>query len=97
MNGTIKTIVIAVLLVVGVVYLFLQNWRTTLIPALTIPVSLIGTFAFVKLFGFGPFAGVVTLSLATIGFYGKLLAEDIEDIDFAPAEAVRATGAAGTA
>src|SRR5207245_8596176 len=32
---------------------------------------------FVKLFGFGPFAGVVTLSLATIGFYGKLLAEDI--------------------
>jgi phosphonate transport system permease protein len=34
---------------------------------------------FVKLFGFGPFAGVVTLSFATIGFYGKLLAEDIED------------------
>src|SRR5271170_3017831 len=36
---------------------------------------------FVKLFGFGPFAGVVTLSFATIGFYGKLLAEDVEDID----------------
>jgi phosphonate transport system permease protein len=48
---------------------------------------------FVKLFGFGPFAGLVTLSFATIGFYGKLLAEDIEDIDPAPAEAVRATGA----
>ena len=48
---------------------------------------------FVKLFGFGPFAGVVTLSLATIGFYGKLLAEDIEDMDAAQAEAVRATGA----
>jgi len=48
---------------------------------------------FVKLFGFGPFAGVVTLSVATIGFYGKLLAEDIEDMDFAQAEAVRATGA----
>jgi len=48
---------------------------------------------FVKLFGFGPFAGFVTLSFATIGFYGKLLAEDIEDMDASQAEAVRATGA----
>jgi phosphonate transport system permease protein len=48
---------------------------------------------FVKLFGFGPFAGVVTLSFATIGFYGKLLAEDIEDMDPAQAEAVRSSGA----
>lgn len=48
---------------------------------------------FVKLFGFGPFAGFVTLSVATVGFYGKLLAEDIEDMDPAQAEAVRATGA----
>jgi phosphonate transport system permease protein len=48
---------------------------------------------FVKFFGFGPFAGVVTLAFATIGFYGKLLAEDIEDMDSAQAEAVRATGA----
>jgi phosphonate transport system permease protein len=48
---------------------------------------------FVKLFGFGPFAGFVTLAVATIGFYGKLLAEDIEDMDPAQAEAVRATGA----
>jgi phosphonate transport system permease protein len=48
---------------------------------------------FVKLFGFGPFAGFVTLSFATIGFYGKLLAEDIEDMDAGQAEAVRATGA----
>ena len=48
---------------------------------------------FVKLFGFGPFAGFVTLSIATIGFYGKLLAEDIEDMDPGQAEAVRTTGA----
>jgi phosphonate transport system permease protein len=48
---------------------------------------------FVKLFGFGPFAGFVTLAVATVGFYGKLLAEDIEDMDPAQAEAVRATGA----
>ena len=48
---------------------------------------------FVKLFGFGPFAGFVTLAVATIGCYGKLLAEDIKDMDPAQAEAVRATGA----
>lgn len=48
---------------------------------------------FVKLFGFGPFAGFLTLSFATIGFYGKLLAEDIEDMDPVQAESVRATGA----
>ena len=48
---------------------------------------------FVVLFGFGPFAGFLTLSFATIGFLAKLLAEDIEDIDPAPLEAIRATGA----
>lgn len=48
---------------------------------------------FVKLFGFGPFAGFVTLVVATAGFYAKLLAEDIEDMDPGQAEAVRATGA----
>jgi phosphonate transport system permease protein len=48
---------------------------------------------FVKFFGFGPFAGVITLIVATVGFYGKLLAEDIEDMDPVQAEAVRATGA----
>ena len=45
------------------------------------------------MFGFGPFAGFLTLSFATIGFLAKLLAEDIEDIDPAQAEAIRATGA----
>ncbi len=48
---------------------------------------------FVAIFGFGPLAGVITLSFATIGFLAKLLAEDIEDIDKGQAEAVRATGA----
>ena len=46
----------------------------------------------VKLFGFGPFAGFLTLVIATVGFYGKLLAEDIEDMDPVQAEAVKATG-----
>jgi phosphonate transport system permease protein len=48
---------------------------------------------FVAMFGFGPFAGVLTLSFATIGFLAKLLAEDIEEIDPVQLEAIRATGA----
>ena len=45
-----------------------------------------------KFFGFGPFAGFVALSIGTIGFYAKLLAEDIENINPTQAEAVKATG-----
>ena len=49
-------------------FLFLQNWRSTLIPAITIPVSLVGTFAFVKLFGF---------SINTLTLFGIVLATGI--------------------
>lgn len=55
--------------------------------------EVIVAIVFVALFGFGAFAGFLTLTFATIGFIGKLLAEDIEDIDEAQAEAIRATGA----
>lgn len=48
---------------------------------------------FVAMFGFGPFAGVVTLSFATIGFLAKLLAEDIEEINPVQLESIRSTGA----
>lgn len=48
---------------------------------------------FVAMFGFGPLAGVFTLAFATIGFMAKLLAEDIEDTQREPMEAIRATGA----
>ena len=47
---------------------------------------------FVKMFGFGPLAGMVTLVVATIGFNAKLLAEDIESASPEAIEAVRATG-----
>ena len=47
---------------------------------------------FVAMFGFGPLAGVITLAFATIGFMAKLLAEDIEDAQREPLEAIRATG-----
>lgn len=48
----VYTLVVAVVLVVLVILLFLQDWRTTVIPALTIPLALVGTFAFVKVFNF---------------------------------------------
>ncbi len=46
------TLVEAVVIVIIVIFLFLQDWRATIIPAVTIPVSLVGTFLFVKIFGF---------------------------------------------
>ncbi|MGH7708933.1 MAG: efflux RND transporter permease subunit [Vulcanimicrobiaceae bacterium] len=59
------TLFIAILLVILVIFLFLQDWRTTLIPAITIPVSLIGTFAVMKAFGF---------TINTITLFGLTLA-----------------------
>ncbi|NTV10783.1 MAG: MMPL family transporter, partial [Zoogloea sp.] len=51
-HEVVHTLGEAMLLVVAVVYLFLQNWRATLIPMVAVPVSLIGTFAGLWLFGF---------------------------------------------
>jgi HAE1 family hydrophobic/amphiphilic exporter-1 len=62
------TLLEAIALVVLVMFLFLQNWRSTLIPAITIPVSLVGTFAFVKVFGF---------SINTLTLFGIVLATGI--------------------
>jgi hydrophobic/amphiphilic exporter-1 (mainly G- bacteria), HAE1 family len=52
MSEVIKTLITAVILVVIVIFVFLQDWRTTLIPAVTVPLSLIGTFIFVRIFDF---------------------------------------------
>ncbi|MEQ8539063.1 MAG: efflux RND transporter permease subunit [Coleofasciculus sp. D1-CHI-01] len=52
LSEVVFTLLKAVGLVVLVIFVFLQDWRTTIIPAITIPVSLIGTFAFVKIFDF---------------------------------------------
>ncbi len=51
-HEVIKTLLEAFFLVALVVFLFLQDWRSTLIPIIAVPVSLIGTFAFMQLFGF---------------------------------------------
>ncbi len=51
-HEVIRTLIEAFLLVAIVVFLFLQDFRSTLIPVLAVPVSLVGTFAFMQLFGF---------------------------------------------
>ncbi|QLQ26126.1 MAG: multidrug efflux RND transporter permease subunit [Dechloromonas sp.] len=51
-HEVVKTLVEAMLLVLAVVHIFLQNWRATLIPMIAVPISLIGTFAGLWLFGF---------------------------------------------
>ena len=48
----VTTLEEAVLIVIVVIFVFLLDWRATIIPAVTIPISLIGTFAFIKIFGF---------------------------------------------
>ena len=64
----IKTLAEAIVLVVLVIFVFLQTWRSTLIPAITIPVSLIGAFAFIKLMDF---------SINTLTLFGLILATGI--------------------
>src|SRR6202050_1839670 len=61
----VETLVIALILVILVVYIFLQGWRATLIPLLAVPVSLVGTFIFFPVFGF---------SLNTLSLFGLVLA-----------------------
>ena len=52
LRETATTLVIALLLVVAITYLFLQDWRATFVPAVAIPISLLGAFAFLKPAGF---------------------------------------------
>src|SRR5207249_2313552 len=61
----VKTLGAAIVLVILVVFLFLQNWRATLIPMIAVPVSLIGTFAAFPLLGF---------SINTLSLFGLILA-----------------------
>ena len=64
-EGVIKTLLEAIALVFLVMYLFLQNWRATIIPTLAVPVVLLGTFAIFNLLGF---------SINTLTLFGMVLA-----------------------
>ena len=80
-RDVVSTLFEAIVLVIIVIFIFLQDWRTTVIPSITIPVSLIGTFAFVKLLGFS----VNTLTLFGITLATGLVVDDaivvIENIE----------------
>ncbi|MDB4957522.1 MAG: efflux system, inner rane transporter CmeB [Myxococcales bacterium] len=64
-SDVVTTLMEAILIVIAVIFVFLQGWRATVIPAITIPVSLVGTFIFVKAFGF---------SINTLTLFGLTLA-----------------------
>jgi len=64
----VKTIFVAILLVVAVVFLFLQTWRASLIPVIAIPISLFGTFTILLVFG---------ISLNNLSLFGLVLAVGI--------------------
>ncbi|WP_146346583.1 efflux RND transporter permease subunit [Phaeobacter marinintestinus] len=65
LNDVVSTLMLTFVLVISVVFLFLGSWRATIIPAIAIPVSLIGTFAFLLAFG---------MSLNTISLFALVLA-----------------------
>src|ERR1700757_4808592 len=67
-HEVVVTIFVAILLVVGVVFLFLQNWRATIIPVIAIPVSLVGAFTILTIFG---------ISLNNLSLFGLVLAVGI--------------------
>ena len=67
-DAVIETIVEAIILVVLVVILFLQTWRAAVIPLVAIPISLIGTFFFMAMFGF---------TLNNLSLFGLVLAVGI--------------------
>jgi hydrophobe/amphiphile efflux-1 (HAE1) family protein len=67
-HEVLVTIVIAILLVVGVVYLFLQSWRATIIPVIAIPVSLVGAFTILAVLG---------ISINNLSLFGLVLAVGI--------------------
>jgi multidrug efflux pump len=64
-HEVIKTLIEAIVLVVVVMFVFLQNWRATLIPTIAVPVVLLGTFAVLKAFGF---------TINTLTMFGMVLA-----------------------
>ena len=67
-HEVVITIFVAILLVLGVVFLFLQNWRAAIIPVIAIPVSLVGTFAILYVLG---------ISLNNLSLFGLVLAVGI--------------------
>jgi phosphonate transport system permease protein len=107
-DGFLESLKIAILATFGGVLLSIPIAFTAARNIAPLPVFLLGrgiiivarsfhpvivAIIFVKAVGFGPFAGVLTLIVYSIGFVAKMLAERIEEIDFGQVEAMRAAGA----
>src|SRR5690349_1692764 len=71
-RDVLTTLAEAIALVILVIFIFLEDWRSTIIPAVTIPVSLIGTFLFIKILGFS----INTLTLFGITLATGLVVDD---------------------
>ena len=71
-KDVITTLIVAILLVVGVMFVFLQNWRATLVPAIAVPVVLLGTFAVLAVAGYS----INTLTLFAMVLAIGLLVDD---------------------
>lgn len=94
--ATVAGILISIPIGLGAANNLAPKWvyltcRSIVAGSRTFPEIILAIFA-VKLFGFGPFAGFIALSIGTIGFFAKLLAEDIENMNASQAEAIKATG-----
>jgi multidrug efflux pump len=71
-KDVVTTLIVAILLVVGVMFIFLQNWRATLVPAIAVPVVLLGTFAVLAVAGYS----INTLTLFAMVLAIGLLVDD---------------------
>jgi hydrophobic/amphiphilic exporter-1 (mainly G- bacteria), HAE1 family len=80
LREVVITLFVAIALVVLIIFMFLQDWRMTLIPAITIPTALIGTFVFVRAFGFS----INSLTLFGLTLASGMVVDDaivvVEDI-----------------
>lgn len=97
LTSTAAGIIISIPIAVGAARNLSPNWiylicRGIIAISRTLNEIIVAIFM-VALFGFGAFAGFLTLTFATIGFLAKLLAEDIEEIQASQLEAMEATGA----
>ncbi|XXD07798.1 multidrug efflux RND transporter permease subunit [Klebsiella sp. R445] len=85
-EGVVQTLIEAIILVVIVMYLFLQNWRATLIPTVTVPVVLLGTFGILSVLGYN----INTLTLFAMVLAIGLLVDDaivvVENVERVMAE-----------
>ncbi len=71
LKSVVKTLIEAIILVFIVMFLFLQNWRATIIPTMAVPVVVLGTFAVINMFGFSINTLTMFAMVLAIGLIGR--------------------------